>query len=180
MTVKFYDAGSSTSALRICVYWEWSNAPLLSGDPITDTIAIRWEGTDNSGHPLNLSFNSGDSSSIVNYYTRSGDYRFFREVPIECKSPYTHAYSEIPLGSGVYEEGYVIYAKSGSFYVQVDRTGTDVINEAAFCFAYGHSVIGLAPSVSIPPSFSISFSAGSQKMIEEAVRLDNRGNIVEY
>ena len=65
---------------------------------------------------------------------------FNRSVDIVCDSPYDHAYAEIPVSSGEYEDGWTIYAKSGNMYVQVDRTGTDSIKEAAFVFGYGHTV----------------------------------------
>ena len=118
--------------------------------------------------PLNVAFNSSKSSANVNYYTRDGEYKFNRSVDIVCDSPYDHAYAEIPVSSGEYEDGWTIYAKSGNMYVQVDRTGTDSIKEAAFVFGYGHTVIAISPSLSLPASFGIGFSWGTEKMVEEA------------
>lgn len=65
-------------------------------------------------------------------------------------------------------------------YMQVDRTGTDSIKEAAFVFGYGHTVIAISPSLSLPASFGIGFSWGTEKMVEEAIRMDNKGIITEY
>lgn len=180
MTAKFYKSSASTSSLKVRVFWEWSNAPALAGDAITDLIALRWQGTDIAGQPINVAFNSSKSSANVNYYTRDGEYRFNRSVDIVCDSPYDHAYAEIPVSSGEYEDGWSIYAKSGNMYVQVDRTGTHSIKEAAFVFGYGHTVIVISPSLSLPASFGIGFSWGTEKMVEEAIRMDNTGNITEY
>jgi hypothetical protein len=180
MTAKFFKSSASTSSLKVRVFWEWSNAPALAGDPITDLIAMRWQGTNTGGRPLNVAFNSSKSSANVNYYTRDGEYKFNRSVDIVCDSPYDHAYAEIPVSSGEYEDGWTIYAKSGNMYVQVDRTGTDSIKEAAFVFGYGHTVIAISPSLSLPASFGIGFSWGTEKMVEEAIRMDNKGIITEY
>ena len=46
-------------------------------------------------------------------------------------------------------------------YVQVDRTGTDSIKEAAFVFGYGHTVIAISPS--FPPASLELVSLGAQK-----------------
>ena len=180
MTAKFYKSSASTSSLRIRVFWEWSNAPVLAGDLITDLVAIRWQGTNTAGQPINIAFNSSRSSANLNYYNRSGEYRFNRSINVICDSPYDHAYAKVPISSGEYEVGSSIYAKSGNFYVQVDRTGTNSIKEAAFVFAYGHTVIVISPSLSLPPSFGIGFSFGTETMVEKAIRMDNKGNITEY
>ena len=87
MTAKFFKSSASTSSLKVRVFWEWSNAPALAGDPITDLIAMRWQGTNTGGRPLNVAFNSSKSSANVNYYTRDGEYKFNRSVDIVCDSP---------------------------------------------------------------------------------------------
>jgi hypothetical protein len=180
MTAKFYKSGASTTYLRVRVYWEWSNAPLFAGEGIRDLIAIRWQGTNTAGQPINIAFNPNRSFATVNYYTRSGEYRFNRSAYIICDSPYDHAYAEIPVGSGESEGGLSIYAKNGNFFVQVDRTGTQPIKEAAFVFGYGHTVIAVTPSLSLPASFGIGFSWGTEKMVEKAIRMNNQGIITEY
>ena len=70
--------------------------------------------------------------------------------------------------------------KNGNFFVQVDRTGTQPIKEAAFVFGYGHTVIAVTPSLSLPASFGIGFSWGTEKMVEKAIRMNNQGIITEY
>ena len=65
-------------------------------------------------------------------------------------------------------------------YVQVDRTGSDLIKEAAFVFGYGHTVVAVSPSLSLPASFGIGFSWGTEKMVEKAIRMDNKGIITKY
>ena len=180
MTAKFYKSSASTTSLKVRVFWEWSNAPVLAGDAITDLIAIRWQGTNTAGQPINIAFNSSGSSANINYYTRSGNYRFNRSTKIVCNSPYDHVYAEIPVSSGQYEDGATIYAKSGNLYVKVDRTGTNYIKEAAFVFGYGHTVIVASPSLSLPASFGIGFSWGTEIMVEKAIRMSNTGTITEY
>lgn len=73
MTAKFYKSSASTTSLKVRVFWEWSNAPALAGDPITDLIALRWQGTNTAGQPINVAFNSSGSSANINYYTRDGE-----------------------------------------------------------------------------------------------------------
>lgn len=180
MTAKFYKSSASTSSLKVRVFWEWSNAPALAGDAITDLIVMRWQGTNTAGQPINVAFNSSKSSASMNYYTRSGTYKYYRSATVVCDSPYDHAYAEIPVSSGEYDNGFSIYAKSGNFYVQVDRTGTNSIKEAAFVFGYGHTTIVVSPSLSLPASFGVGFSWGTETMVEEAIRMDNQGNITEY
>lgn len=181
MTAKFYKYSASTSSLAVRVFWEWSNAPALAGDPITDLIVLRWQGTNTAGQPLNVAFNSKGSSANINYFTRSGKFQENLPTTIVCDSPYDHAYAEIPVSSGEYDStGWTIYAKSGNLYVQVDRTGTDSIKEAAFVFGYGHTTIVISPSLSLPASFGIGFSWGTEKMVEEAIRMDNKGTITKY
>lgn len=62
----------------------------------------------------------------------------------------------------------------------MDRTGTNYIKEAAFVFGYGHTTIVVSPSLSLPASFGIGFSWGTEKMVEEAIRMSNTGVITEY
>ena len=181
MTAKFYKYSASTSSLAVRVFWEWSNAPALDGDPITDLIVLRWQGTNTAGQPLNVAFNSKGSSANINYFTRAGKFQENRPTTIVCDSPYDHAYAEIPVSSGEYDStGWTIYAKSGNLYVQVDRTGTNSIKEAAFVFGYGHTTIVISPSLSLPASFGIGFSWGTETMVEEAIRMDNKGTITRY
>lgn len=175
MTAKFYKEVASSVTLKIRVYWEWSNAPLLAGDLINDMVAIRWKGTNSAGNSINLAFYSTTSSASVNYYIRSGPYQCTKTVPIVCDSPYDHAYAKVPMSLDGHN-----YAKSGNFYLQIMRTGTDYIKEAAFVFGYGHTVVLSSPSISLPPSFGIGFSFGTETMVEKAIRMSNTGIITEY
>jgi hypothetical protein len=181
MTAKFYKAAASTSSLKVRVFWEWSNAPILAGDAITDLIVLRWQGTNTAGQPLNVAYNSSNSSGNINYYNRSGTFQYSRSATVVCDSPYDHAYAKVPLSYGDYDSnGSTIYAKSGTLHVQVDRTGTDSIKEVAFVFSYGHSVITLSPALALPVSFGIGFSRSVETMVEEAIRMDSKGNITAY
>lgn len=180
MTAKFYKEVASSVTLKVRVYWEWSNVPLLAGEPIIDLMAIRWQGTNTNGQSINLAFYSATSYANANYYSRSGEYKYSNRLTIVCDSPYDHAYAKVPVGSGDSDQYGAYYAKTGNFYVQVMRTGTDYIKEAAFVFAYGHTVVGVSPSLSLPVSFGIGFSVGTEKMVEMAIRMSNTGHITEY
>ena len=72
------------------------------------------------------------------------------------------------------------YAKSGTLKVKVERTGTNIIQEAAFVFGYGHTTIVISPSLSLPASFGIGFSFGTETMVEKAIRMNSSGVITEY
>lgn len=180
MTAKVYKVSANTSSLKVRFFWEWSNVPALAGDLIVDLIAIRWQGTNTSGQPINVAFNSNESSANINYYSRIDRYKYNSPLTVVCDSPYDHAYVNIPVSNGDGDINGMYYAKSGNFYLQVDRTGTNYIKEAAFIFGYGHTLIAITPTLALPVSFGIGFSGGTQEMVEKAIRMDNNGNITEY
>lgn len=180
MTAQFSKVSASTVALTIQVEWTWSNAPVLAGPVITDMVAMRWQGTNTAGAPINVAYNSAGSSCTVKYYSRSGVYKDSETVSIVCDSPYDHAYARIPMSSDEGDADGMYYAKSGILKIKVQRTGTDSIQEAAFVFGYGHTTIVISPSLSLPVSFGIGFSTGTQTMVEQAVRMKSSGVIIEY
>lgn len=177
MTMNFYKLSANNTMLRIKAEWEWGSAPVLSGGAIHDMVAMRWQGTNSAGSPINLALDSAGSICSVKYYTLDGVYKRSAGVSVICNSPYDHAYAEIPMHL---DDNSSNYAKEGYLVTRVERTGSDVINEAAFVFAYGHTVIGITPSLALPPSFGIGFSVGTETMVEEAIRVDSRGNITRY
>ena len=182
MTANFYDVAASTSSLSIRVDWEWTNVPVLAGVAIEDMVAIRWQGTNYAGQPLNLALDSSGSSCTTKYYSRGSSpvYQFSRYPSVSTDDPYGHAYAKIPMSTGQGNSAGDYYAKKGSFTIKVDKTGSNSIKEAAFVFGYGHTVIVVSPSLSLPASFGIGFSWGTETMAEEAIRMDNTGNITEY
>lgn len=180
MTASFSKVSASTTSLAVKVTWNWTNAPVLAGDAIVDMVAMRWQGTNTGGAPINVAFNTAGSSCSVKYYSRAGVYQYSRVQTVVCDSPYDHAYVDIPMSTGEGDETWQYYAKSGTFTVKVDRTGTNAIKEAAFVFGYGHTTILISPSLSLPASFGIGFSFGTEKMAEEAIRMSNTGSITEY
>lgn len=182
MTADFYDVAASTSSLSVRVDWEWTNVPVLAGVAIEDMVAIRWQGTNYAGQPINLALDSSKSSCTTKYYSRSSSpvYQYSRYPEVSTDDPYGHAYAKIPMSTGQGDLLGDYYAKKGSLTVKVDRIGSNSIKEAAFVFGYGHTVIVISPSLSLPASFGIGFSWGTEKMVEEAIRMDNAGNITEY
>lgn len=180
MTAKFSKVSASTSALTIKVEWTWSNAPALAGDAIVDMVAMRWQGTNTAGAPINVAFNSAGSSCSVKYYSRDGVYQYSKSATVVCDSPYDHAYANISMSAGEGDADGTYYAKSGTLKIKVERTGTNSIQEAAFVFGYGHTTIVISPSLSLPASFGIGFSFGTETMVEQAVRMNSSGVITEY
>lgn len=180
MTCDFYKSSASTSSLAVKVVWEWTNVPLLAGVAIKDIIGIRWQGTNTSGQPLNLALNTSGSSCKISYYSRSGSYKSQSSVSISTDDPYGHAYAKIPMSAGTGDADGDYYAKKGTLITKVDRTGTNSIKEAAFVFGYGHTIISVSPSLSLPASFGIGFSNGVETMCEEAIRMNSSGTITEY
>lgn len=180
MTATFSKVSASTTALTVKVEWNWSNAPALAGNAIVDMVAMRWQGTNTAGAPINVAFNSAGSSCSIKYYSRSGVYQYSRSASIVCNSPYDHAYAEIPMSTGDGDGTWQYYAKSGTLKVKVERTGTNIIQEAAFVFGYGHTTIVISPSLSLPASFGIGFSFGTETMVEKAIRMNSSGVITEY
>lgn len=180
MTCNFYKSSASTTSLTLKVVWEWTNVPVLAGIAIKDIIGIRWQGTNPAGQPLNLALNTSGSSCKISYYSRSGSYKSEAYTSISTDDPYGHAYAKIPMSAGTGDIDGDYYAKKGTLILKVDRTGSDKINEAAFVFAYGHTIVSVSPSLSLPASFSIGFSAGVETMCEEAIRMNSSGTITQY
>lgn len=180
MTCDFYNYSASTSSLAVKVVWEWSNVPVLAGVAIKDIVGIRWQGTNSSGQPINLALNTSGSSCTVKYYSRSGKYQSQTTASISTDDPYGHAYARIPMSAGTGDAAGDYYAKKGVLITKVDRTGSNSINEAAFVFGYGHTIISISPSLSLPVSFGIGFSTGVETMCEEAIRMNSNGTITQY
>lgn len=182
MTASFSCVSASTSSLCVKVDWEWTNVPALAGSAIEDMVAIRWQGTNYAGQSINLSLNSSGSSCTAKYYSRGSSpaYQFSRYPSVSTDDPYGNAYAKVPMSTGQGNSAGDYYAKKGTLKVKVDKTGYNSINEAAFVFGYGHTVIVVSPSLSLPASFGIGFSFGTQTMAEEAIRMDSAGNITEY
>lgn len=176
MSMDFYPQVSSSVTLKLRIYWKWTrNGPVLVGTTIKDIAAVRWKGTNTAGNPYNLAFYPTTSSADINYYTTSGTFRFVESFPIVCDDPYAHAYVTVP--TALYTD---CVAKSGNLYIQLMRTGTDYIKEAAFIFGYGHTVISITPSVSFPDSFNLEFGFGMEEIVKSAIRMTNTGTIIKY
>lgn len=180
VTVSFSKVTASAYFIAVQVTWKWSNSPLLSGSGITDLVAMRWAGTNPAGQPINVAFNSAQSSCTVKYDSaNTQSYRYTQNAPIKCDSPYDHAYAQIPMSLDK-KDDQGNYAQTGTMKIYVDRTGTAIIKEVAFVFGYGHTIILITPSLSLPASFGIGFSTGTEKMAEKAIRMSNAGNITNY
>lgn len=183
LTASFSKVSASTSSLSVKVTWKWSNAPVLSGSAIKDMPAIRWQGTNNAGQPINLALNKSGSSCSFKYYSRytgeAEQYQYTRTATVSSNDPYSHAYAYVPLGANS-NANIDYYAKTGTLTIKVDRTGTNSIKEAAFVFGYGHPIITVSPSLSLPASFGIGFSSGIEKMCEIAIRMTSSGVITSY
>ena len=123
---------------------------------------------------------NGFRACRISYYSRSGSYKSQSSVSISTDDPYGHAYAKIPMSAGTGDADGDYYAKKGTLITKVDRTGTNSIKEAAFVFGYGHTIISVSPSLSLPASFGIGFSNGVETMCEEAIRMNSSGTITEY
>lgn len=182
MTASFTKIIANTSCLCIRADWEWSRAPFRCSSTITDMVVLRWKGTNLAGAPINIAFQSANSICSVKYYDyTTGEYSRTRFPSIDVSDPYDNASAKIQMGitkSG--EAGADFYAKSGSLRVCVKTTGTDLIQEGAFVFGYGHSTVGYSVGLALPLSFSIGFTSGSTTMVQKSVRMTNSGTIIEY
>lgn len=180
MNATFTKVSSSTTSQKIKVTWEWESPPALAGYKITDTVGMRWKGTNNAGLPMNVRLDSNNSSGTVEYWRRGNNPELIRSysVTLHCDDPYGNVDATHSMAITNTDESN--YAKKGTMTIKVDKTGTDSINEVAYCFAYGHTIVGAAPSISYPTAFTINFSSGSEKMVEKAVVMNSKGTITEY
>ncbi len=154
----------STSQLGVKAEWSWSSTPLLCGPGITDGVALRWQGTDTGGNPLNL---YSDNEYIdIKYVGTSGVTH--RTVYPEILDPYNAVQGPVLMDNGYGT------ARSGVLNLVLKKTGTKSINEAAIIFTYAHCSILLNVGFSFPASFSINVTSGTQEFIE-TVRITSSG-----
>jgi hypothetical protein len=169
----------STSSITIKLSWTWSTAPSFM---ISDIAAVRWQGTDTAGSPLNVALNNNTTYSYckVNYvYLADGTSASSVKNALSVTDAYGKA-SCIFAMTKIYNGQIDRWAKSGELQIKVDKTGTNSIKEVAVCFAYGHQTISGTPSVSWPSGFSITFSSGVSKMFTVTKRVSNTGVITSY
>ena len=175
MTATFYKESASNSSMGIRVEWVWSSTPFLN--TVTDTVVLRWKGTNSAGSSLNLAVNKSKSSCTERFYSLStGNYSYSKNVSLKTKDAYGCVYASIPMT----DDSNSVYAKTGRIILYVDKTGSNSINEAAFSFAYGHTTGTASVSFSLPVGFGISFSSGCDKMVEKSIRMSSTGKITAY
>ena len=181
MTASFTKIYANTSYLCVRADWTWSNAPLMAGSAVFDRVVLRWTGTNSAGVPINLALESSDTMCSVKYhYLSNSVYNFTRFATIDKISPYDYVSAKIQMGVVDGRTGENYYAKSGSLRVCVKSIGSDLINEAAFIFGYGHASVAISASLSLPPTFGIGFSSTTTTMVQKAIRLTSSGTMIEY
>jgi hypothetical protein len=174
-TGTFSVVSYSASSISAKINWTWSTAPVLSGTGVYDTVAVRWQGTNTAGAPLNVALNNSISKSYhkINYQNLGVVTPVKRLLTVN--DVYGKAYDSFQLSSS---SGYG-FAKTGEMQICVDRTGTDSIKEIAVCFSYGHTNIK-APVVTWPVSFSIEFQSGADQMFKYTKRVLSNGTVYNY
>ncbi|MCR0571095.1 hypothetical protein MKC54_21065 [[Clostridium] innocuum] len=169
MNLSFRKAGASTSDLYLLGEWKWSSAPILSGPAIKDGVAFGWNGTDNSGHSINLAY---QNSYATVYYYSGGSLKKTLTYNAVCDNQYHAAHVYFPMDQGA-------TALKGSFQIHVKRVGSKAIKEAAFTFVYGHS------SIAVNVGFSFSYGSagvginvnGTTKKYQKTCRYTSSGAI---
>jgi len=149
--------------VKIYYDWEWSKAP-LQYDTI-DVIGFVWNGTNNSGQPLNVRIDSGSNVSYHKIGYENNILGSRTETSALTVDDFYHsAYAKFSLGYRY--EDMIEFGKWGSGYISLNASGTDAIKEVAMKISYGHSYITLtSPSVSFHPlTLGISFSRGVETM----------------
>ena len=169
----------STASMTIKLAWNWSTLPSMI---VSDIAAVRWQGTDTAGNPLNVALSNNTSYSYcnVNYvYLAGGAAAQSIKSALSVTDAYGKAsktFAMTKITNGQIDR----WAKSGELRIKVDKTGTALIKEVAICYSYGHQTIAGNPTVSWPSGFSISFNSVVSKMFTETKRISNTGVITSY
>lgn len=138
---------ATSNKIKVKVYWDWDHVPLVCNK---DVFAVTWSPTFGSQNG-NMRFKSSESNHTV-WYAPGGPYES-RTVSITQVEPNRAVKSEFYM-----ELDEITWAKSGTFNLCLEAaTGSAPLTEIGFYFAYGHTVIGLTPTVSFPAGFGITF-----------------------
>ena len=149
LTISQITVALATSArVDMKVVWEWDHCPLVVAK---DVLAICWSPTFGSSNG-NMRLNITKSSHTVTYKVgSSGSYTE------------TSKFTSVSLNSSAKVEFQMegprdAWASKGlaTLYFEA-ASGSAALTEMDMIFAYGHTVVSTSPSVSFPPSFSISF-----------------------
>ena len=164
---------ASTASITARFDWEWSSAPFFRG---TDMIAVRWQGSDSAGRPLNVAYCSTQSRHWAFYYV-GNDFIGMGRNPGATVYPYESA--QVTFHMTMWSPNHIRngWARRGYYQVRVNRVGTAAINEVAFVFAYGHSTLGITPGASFS-GLSISFNFGVSREFHGAVRIRSNGTLI--
>lgn len=158
-----YKISKTNNQVMIGFEWIWDKLPVFYGG--REMVAAVWNGTNNSGQPLNVRINDSNASSyqyIVNQNNLNGPRT--TKYTFTVDDYYHAAYSSFHMGSRV--EELIDWAKSGYGRITLNASGTSAIKEVALKLKYGHTRIGIgSPGVSFAPvSLGISFTANMDDM----------------
>lgn len=138
---------SGPSTVTLTVRWNWDHCPVVTA---TDVFAIACRPTSGTQNG-NLRLNTSKSKHEV-WYNMLGTISRIENFPIKNVDPCATAKSEF-LVSGHLEE----WACHGELKLYFERTtGSADLTEVDFVFSYGHTCVGVSPSV----SFDFSGAAG--------------------
>lgn len=173
-----YVLEATTNSISVMFMWEWSNSPVIAGTAAEDIIGVVWQATGVESQQLNAAYVKSDSSCSVSYYTRNTDvFQYSQSLSLKTDDPYGHAYATFTVGD---PDTSGFYAKTGAVIISTKLAAGGTLAEMAFVFGYGHAVLEMSPSLSLPESFGIGFTWGTESMCENAIRVTSDGKLYKY
>ncbi len=147
----------TSSRVDMKIVWKWDHCPIFTAK---DVFAVYWSPTFN-GNNGNMRLNISKSSHIVTY--TYGTASFTKTYSFTQVLPNSAAKVEFAM-----DHQSDAWASTGTATLYFEATtGSPALNEMDMVFAYGHTTVDFAPSVSFPIGGGISFGFATH---EEASR----------
>lgn len=182
-SATIYSSIYSASATNFTVsfHWDWSCCPVCLD---TDVIGAAWNATSPQGYQMNIAYNSSGSYHVVRYRNTGTGSTYYQGQSITRKDDYHlvglyfnegwTAYKDSPYAPTQYW-----YADYGYGQISVSATSGATVQEICMRFEYGHSQLGVTPSVEVSSSgasIGITFSWFVSEEDWSMHRYDRYGN----
>lgn len=156
---------ANTTEITITYSWSWNVAPQ---NKKTDAVAMAWIAYASDGTEV---VSSGyNSSAYVNYYLENGNLQAEKVTVDTTSDGFYSAYINFKMQKNISSSGTTMssWAQSGHISVTVKPIATQPkpLAEVQARGAYGHSVLGLTPSIGGSKS-GLSFSLSTTIGVEE-------------
>ncbi|MDD6213348.1 MAG: hypothetical protein PUB22_09455 [Clostridiales bacterium] len=156
----------STSSYAFSYSWTWSSLPL---QVYKDMAVMKWSGMATSGALLGTEI--GSVSSVVKYYyTTNGNY--YTSQSGEGTIIENGYWIKFPLRKMDNNNANYVWAKKGTVYAKINKSGTAALAKMQVTAIYGHTTKSVSITPSLGSGMTISFSSNDG--------LELKGNKTKY